>query len=168
MVTASTYRKTPVFSSRQKLDLLMHRFQELASTHDLAPQAWAFFPNHYHFIGIFNDVQRLRRIIQRFHSITAREINRLDRTPERRIWFQYWDSHLTFERSYFARLHYVHENAVHHGVVRHASNYPWCSASWFERKANSSFRKMVLHFPCNEIAVPDSFDVTINDFHPTA
>src|ERR1700689_3090201 len=43
----------------------------------------------------------------------------------------------------FARLHYVHRNPVHHGLVRAATAYPWCSAAWFETEAPASFRKTV-------------------------
>jgi putative transposase len=87
-------------------------------------------------------------------------VNERDSTAGRKVWFQYWDSHLSFEKSYFARLRYVHENAVHHGLVSVASNYPWCSAGWFERCAEASFRKTIMSLPCNTINVLDDFEVS--------
>jgi hypothetical protein len=30
-----------------------------------------------------------------------------------------------------ARLHYVHQNAVKHGLVQQANQYRWCSAAWW-------------------------------------
>jgi putative transposase len=87
-------------------------------------------------------------------------VNERDSTAGRKVWFQYWDSHLSFEKSYFARLRYVHENAVHHGLVSVASNYPWCSAGWFERSAEASFRKTILSLPCDTINVRDDFEVS--------
>jgi len=77
------------------------------------------------------------------------------------VWFQYWETLLTNERAYLARLHYVHENAVHHGIVRSAASYPWCSAAWFERSARPAFRKTVLRFPCDRVSVPDEFEVAV-------
>ena len=45
-----------------------------------------------------------------------------------------WDRELTFEKSYLARLNYVHHNPVHHKLVPVTGEYAWCSARWFETK----------------------------------
>ena len=73
-----------------------------------------------------SEVGALRAALTALHSTTAREANRLDRTSERRVWHNYWDTKLTYEKSYFARLNYVHQNPVKHGLVRVANQYPWC------------------------------------------
>jgi REP-associated tyrosine transposase len=73
--------------------------------------------------------------------------------------FQYWETHLTFQRSYFARLSYVHQNPVRHGLVRTASQYPWCSAGWFERKASPAFFKTIMGFLIDKLEIPDDFEV---------
>jgi putative transposase len=159
MVTAATYLQVPIFRSHEGLDLLLGRFHDLAIEHAIALQAWAIFPNHYHFIGVVNSPSGLRSFLRHFHSVTATEINRIDHSLGRRVWFQFWDSCLTYQKSYFARLRYVHENAVHHGLVRLAANYPWCSAGWFERKASRAFRKTILSFPCDKLSVRDDFTV---------
>jgi len=31
------------------------------------------------------------------------------------LWYEFWDTHLTFEKSWLARLNYVHQNPVKHG-----------------------------------------------------
>jgi putative transposase len=143
------------------LDLLCAALMRLCVEHGWSLQAWAVFPNHYHFVAASTSPGALVKMIRQLHSVTARAVNDDDQQSGRRVWFQYWDTLLTNERSYLARLRYVHENAVHHGVVRRAANYPWCSAAWFERKANPAFLKAVLQFPCNRVSVPDSFDVDI-------
>src|SRR5690348_7319345 len=151
MVTAATYRKLPIFRSRARLDFLLNQFRVIAKKYDLRVQAWAIFPNHYHFVAMLSEPAHLARFVKHFHSVTSLEANSLDRTTGRQVWFQYWETRLTFQNSYFARLHYVHENPVHHGIARLASNYPWCSASWFDGKAKPSFRKMVLSFPLDSV-----------------
>ncbi len=161
IVTAATCGKEPFFRSRPHLDLLCDALLTLCLEHAWNLQAWAAFPNHYHFVAGSTAPESLPSMIRRLHSRTARAVNELDRQPGRRIWFQYWDTLVTNQRSYFARLRYVHENAVRHGLVRRAANYPWCSAAWFERKANPAFRKTVLRFPCDRVSVPE-FDVTLN------
>jgi len=75
------------------------------------------------------------------------------------VWFEYWDTRLTYQRSYFARLSYVHRNAVHHRLVREASLYPWCSAGWLQRKARASFYKTIMQFGIERLKVPDDFEV---------
>ena len=88
---------------------------------------------------------------------TAQELNRQDSAPGRKVWFQFWDSHITFEKSYFARLHYVHGNPAKHRVVDLAENYKWCSASWFMRNASPAFVQTVKSFKTDELDVPDEY-----------
>ena len=161
MVTAGTYQKEPYFRSSRRLEWLCDALLNAAQKHGWELQAWAVFPNHYHFIAISPpSANILRRMIQELHSLSAREVNRWDETPARRIWFEYWDTSLTYARAYLARLSYVHNNAVHHGLVRVARDYPWCSAGWFERKADRSFYKTVASFTGKGIKVRDDFDVS--------
>jgi putative transposase len=70
--------------------------------------------------------------------------------------YEFWDTRLTFEKSWFARLNYVHQNPVKHGLVPVANQYPWCSASWFETNARSGFVKSVYPFKIDRINVPDA------------
>jgi putative transposase len=163
IVTAGTYRKESFFRSKSRLTLLCRALLELSRKHSCGLQAWAVFPNHYHLVGVPPSGNALREFVRHLHSTTARLLNQLDRVPTRKVWFQYWETRLTFQRSYLARLHYVHQNAVHHKLVKRASNYPWCSAGWFERKASPAFQKTVYAFPCDRISVPDPFEVSIEE-----
>lgn len=160
MVTAGTYRKLPHFRTAALLTALQDLLFELAVAFGLRLQAWAIFPNHYHWIANLPQPDRLSGFVRRLHSTSARELNAFDCAPGRQIWFQYWDSRITRPKSFLARLHYVHSNAVHHGIVREATLYPWCSAAWFQRAANPAFCKTVMAFPIERVAVPDTFDVT--------
>ncbi len=161
IVTAATYGKLPIFASRSRLSLLCEMLLKVCLDNGWNVQAWAVFPNHYHFVASSNAPANLSTTIRRLHSLTARAVNQRDLQAGRKVWFQYWDTLLTNQNSYLARLRYVHENAVRHGVVARAANYPWCSAGWFERKAAPGFRKTVLGVPYDRISVPDSFEVSI-------
>jgi len=101
----------------------------------------------------------LRRLVRHLHSVSAKEINLRDGTPGRTVWFQYWDTLPTYQKSYLARLNYVHTNAVRHGLVREPSAYPWCSAGWFQRTASRAFQATVMAFPSDRVSVPDEYDV---------
>jgi len=156
MVTASTYRQSLLFLRRRRLDLLRDTLFSVAKALGWNLQAWAIMPNHYHFIAMSEgQPESLRALMRRLHSLTARQVNREDATPGRRVWFQYWDTHLTFEKSYLARLNYVHQNAVYHGLAKNAEHYPWCSAAWFARTAEPSFYQTVKSFRADKLNVVD-------------
>ena len=158
MVTASTLHKQHFFKGSERLRLLHDELLEVTSSFEWMLQAWAVFSNHYHFIAQSPaDAKTLKPMIQRLHSQTAREANRLDGVTDRQVWFQYWDTCLTFEKSYYARLNYVHNNPVKHQLVTVAEQYPFCSAAGFKNEAEPSFRKKVESFRYDRINVPDDF-----------
>jgi putative transposase len=91
------------------------------------------------------------------HSETARKLNTLDGTKARQVWFNYWDIRLTFEKSYWARLNYVHQNPVKHNLVLVANQYPWCSAAWFERTASPAMVKTIYSFKTERLKIDDYY-----------
>jgi len=117
-VTAGTLHKEHLFAGPERLTLLETRLLELAKQYHWQVEAWAAFPNHYHFVARANpDSAKLDRWITHLHADTARKVNQLDVRSGRKVWFNFRDTKLTFERSYLARLNYVHQNAVKHGLV---------------------------------------------------
>ena len=162
MVTAGTYLKVPIFQTPDALTYLTNLLLELAETHTWRLEAWAIFPNHYHFLGESEKEGNLKGLIREFHSKSAMEINQLDGVRGRKVWFQYWESQITFHRSFLARLNYVHQNPVRHRVALTASSYPWCSAGWFERKAATPLYRAVRSFPIDRLEIPDDFEVMMN------
>jgi len=159
IVTARTYEKTKYFQSPQRLTLVLTTLFEQAERFEWRLQAWAVMANHYHFVAKApENAKTLKAMLRSIHSITARAVNAEDRAPGRKVWYQYRDTCLTNERSYLARLHYVHTNPVKHGLVLRAENYRWCSMGWFVEKARAGFRRTVLSFPCDSISMDDDFD----------
>ncbi|MDP8214343.1 MAG: transposase [Candidatus Euphemobacter frigidus] len=158
MITGATLHKKLLFQGDAKLSLLESELFNAASKYEWEMQSWSFFANHYHFIARApSDATTLKKMIQRTHSITARKLNHMDTQPGRRVWFQYWDTCLTYEKSYLARLNYVNNNAVHHGLVPVAEQYRFCSAGWFARKAAPEFRRKVDSCLFDRINVIDDF-----------
>jgi putative transposase len=158
MVTGATLRKEHFFGSTQKLNLLQDELLTLAKKYEWQLEAWAVFVNHYHFLGRRNsDAQSLGEFLRHFHSNTSRKLNKLDHCMGRQTWHNFWDKKLTYERSYFARLNYVHQNAVKHGLVNLASNYPWCSAAWFERTVSPAVVKTIYSFKTDRLQIDDDY-----------
>ena len=158
MVTAGTYQKRLLFDSVDKKELITNTFFRLADEFQWQPQAWAFMNNHYHVIMISPEhPETLPDFIKGLHRITASELNKIDNTKGRQVWFNYWDKQLTFPNAYYARLNYVHHNPVHHKIISVAENYRWCSAWWFNQHAPPGFRQMVESFGTERLHEPDDF-----------
>ena len=159
IVTAGTYRKEHYFRGRQRLDCLEENMLRIAKEFAWQLEAWAVFSNHYHFVAqALPDARPLRAALTALHSATAREMNRLDATSTRKVWHNYWDTELTYEKSYLARLNYVHQNPVKHGLALVANQYPWCSAAWFERTASAAQVKSIYSFKTDQIRLADDYD----------
>ena len=122
-------------------------------------EAWAILENHYHFIARApENALTLEKLIRQFHSKSAVELNKLDKTLGRKVWYNYWDTCITLEKSYYARLNYVHLNPVKHGLIEAAEDYPFCSYRWFLDNADESFQNTVLNQAIDRVDVFDDFD----------
>ena len=158
MVTCGTYMKQHFFRGEDCLRLLHDALLSLADRYEWRLQAWAVFSNHYHFVAVSpDDASNLPRLINHLHTSTASALNKLESTPGRKVWHQYWDEHLTYERSYLARLNYVHNNPVKHGLVPVAREYRWCSAAWFEQTADRAVFRVVSSFKTDGLNVRDDY-----------
>lgn len=121
-------------------------------------EAWSVFSNHYHVVGcspcVENSVKTLTKAI---HAKSAHFVNGLDQATGRQVWYRSWDTQITFEKSYLARLAYVHTNPVKHGFVARAEDYPWCSANWFAQNSHKPFYETVMGFKTDSVNVIDDF-----------
>ena len=160
-VTASTYQKAHHFHGAKRLGVLHRGLLTVTGEFGWRLEAWVVFSNHYHFVAHSPvnaaDASSLSAMLSHLHVKTAEWVNKLDGIPGRRVWFNFWDTRLTHQRSYLARLNYTHQNAVKHGLVPVACQYPWCSAAWFERSASPAFVKSIYRFKVDHVSVADDF-----------
>ena len=160
IVTTGTYLKRAIFRGSPRLEFLCDALLDLAEKYQWGLQAWAVFPNHYHFVAMSPEkATSLTAFMKHLHSVTAIEANRWEGTTGNKVWFQFRDTALTYPESYDARLSYVHRNAVHQGIVREPSLYPWCSAGWFQRRAPPSLYKRIMALKIDRVNVIDDFEV---------
>lgn len=161
-ITAATYLRERRFHDAPRLDLLQDALLSHVTTSGWQLEAWAVFSNHYHFIarpakdGLASE--DLGVMIKALHPGTSRKLNELDATPGRQVWHNYWDTHLTFEASYRARLNYVMQNPVKHRLVAEAKDYAWCSAAWFERMNARSWVQTIYRFKTDKLNIADDYD----------
>src|SRR6202011_4679721 len=121
LVTAATLAKAHVFRGAERLDYLLNELQSQLKEAGWHLEAWAVFSNHYHFVAhappSAADAASLSPMLKTLHTKTGGWVNKLDATPERQVWFNFRETRLTYQRSYFARLNYTHQNPVKHGLV---------------------------------------------------
>jgi len=158
MVTGATLYKQRLFSGRDRLDILEGSLLSLSKEYLWQLEAWSAFANHYHIIARGSgDAKNLRLFLNHLHGETARKLNAFDNVSGREVWYNFWDSKLTYQRSYLARLNYVHQNPVKHGLVLVANQYPWCSAAWFERTASPATVKTIYSFKTDKLKIDDYY-----------
>ena len=162
-VTAGTYQKIHHFRCTERLSVLHRGLLTVTQEFGWQLEAWAVFSNHYHFAAHSpsneEGAQSLSRMLGSLHEKTAKWVNRLDGTRGRQVWHNFRETLLTYQKSYLARLNYVHQNAVKHGLVRVANQYPWCSAAWFERTATPAQVRTIYRFKTDRLQVLDDYDV---------
>jgi putative transposase len=161
-VTAATHQKQNYFRGSSRLAVLQRGLLRVAKDFGWHVEAWAIFSNHYHFIAHSPEdgahANSLSQMLAVLHTKTSGWVNRLDNAAGRKTWFNFWETKLTYPKSYLARLNYVHQNAVKHGLVLVANQYPWCSAGWFERTASVAMVKSIYGFNVERVQVQDGFE----------
>jgi putative transposase len=158
MVTGATLYKARILRTDKHKLLFCNTLFERAEIYGWELQACAVLDNHYHFVAQSpTNAQSLVRLIRELHSITAIGCNHLDGVAGRRVWYNYWDSCITYETSYLARLHYIHQNPVKHGVISRVEDYPYCSYRWFIDNGELELQKKVLEQSVDRIRVEDDF-----------
>jgi putative transposase len=163
MVTSGTYAKQHFFNTHEKLKAIQDGLFKYATQFGWIMEAWAVFSNHYHFVARSPtpheaETVNLSEFLNRFHANSAKWLNEQDCTPERKVWHNFWDTRLTHQTSYLARLNYVHQNPVKHGLVPVANQYPYCSARKFESNAKPATIKTLYSFKTNRIKIVDEYE----------
>lgn len=158
MVTGAILYKQHLLSEDRRKEFFLNILFEKAKLFEWNLEAWAVLNNHYHFMGQApEDSSTLTKLLQQVHSITAIQFNRWDNAQGRRVWQNYWDTCITYEKSYLTRLRYVHENPVKHGLVENAVDYPFCSYRWFIERGDDDLIEQVVNQPIDKVNVFDDF-----------
>lgn len=136
MLTASTYRKEPLMKPPARRQEWVEAFLKAAETYKWQVIAWVVLNNHYHAIMKSpENAHTLSKFVGSYHKFTSRKWNEEDGTKARKTWWNYWDTCLTSERKFYARLRYLFWNPAKHGLCvspeEYAfSNYEEFLANW--------------------------------------
>lgn len=75
----------------------------------------------------------------------------------KRIFWNYWDTCITYERSYFARLNYIYFNPVKHGYVEVPESYPFGSYYYRMQNEEKHLERLKKDYPWDKVKVKDDF-----------
>jgi len=154
-ITAGTYLKQHFLRDGNRRGTMIELMHEFAPRHGLDLQYWTVLSNHYHIIVGAEETADIPTYIRKLHSKSSHEFNESDRISGRKVWYQYRDTYLRDEKSYLARVNYIHQNAVKHGIVRVAENYRWSSARVFEELVGKAFAEQVRRLKTDKLDIPD-------------
>ena len=131
LLTAANFEHQPISNTVERRDEFAHK---LLSRFVALPNSelfgWCLLPNHYHLLARI-DLSLFEAMIRRLHNGTSTQWNREDKEPGRRVWFSYSDRDIRSERHFWVALNYIHANAVKHGYVKNAFDWPWSSVHDF-------------------------------------
>ena len=124
-ITASTYNSERILSDKAK-DRLLSSMVKGCSDYGWVLEDWVILDNHYHImLEAPENASNLPNLIRDVHRFTALWIKRNIPSSRRlpHVFQNYWDTCITYETSYFARLNYIYHNPVKHGYVNQAEEY---------------------------------------------
>ncbi len=159
-ITASTYLRKHFLNSDSAKERLLLSIQKGFTENGWLLEDWVILNNHYHLMADSQDnVLSLSSIMRDIHKFTAlwmkKNITGLDK--EKRIWYNYWDTCITYEKSYFARLNYIWHNPTKHGYVEDEAD--WKFGSYYTRIKNE--RDLLIEigkrYPFDKVSIKDDF-----------
>jgi putative transposase len=136
-ITAATYKKIHYFKSDESKQIILDSILDTFSKFNWIIENWVILDNHYHLMADVKDNPNdLSRIIKNIHRFTAIQIkkNNPQAKQAEKIWYNYWDTCITYEKSYLARINYIWHNPVKHGYVENPED--WKFGSYYSRFRN--------------------------------
>ncbi len=158
MITGAILYKEPIIKPARYKEFLIENILFYGEKFGWEVQAYVVMDNHYHFLSRApDDASSLSTFMMSIHRFTAKEWNKAENRTGRTVWYNYWDTCITSEKSYFARFNYIHFNPIKHIVVERPQDYAWSSYNTWLEKEGVSVRKIQENYPFDRVRVVDDF-----------
>ncbi|MBI1748260.1 MAG: transposase [Acidobacteria bacterium] len=158
MVTAGALHREHFIGSDQKKQCVLNDIRHEIERYKWELVAWVILSNHYHMLlRAPEKAATLIRLIKNIHTYSAGKLNKLDDSPSRQVWWNYWDTCITNDRSFYARLNYIHWNPVKHGVVRRPEQYRFSSYNDYYAVDAARTAELEGDYPFDRVQVFDEF-----------
>ena len=158
-ITASTFARARILDDKVK-EKLLQSLMEACRNYTWELEDWVILDNHYHImVTSSEDRTNLSAFVNEYHKFTALFIkkNAITTTSLPKIFNNYWDTCITFEKSYYARLNYLYHNPVKHGYVKNAEDYIWGSYYHRYRRTKEYVEKLNIDYPFDRVEVEDDY-----------
>ena len=159
-ITGATYLKKHFLVSEEGKVKLLGSIKTGCEKYCWILEDWVILDNHYHLMmNTSDDVSALSKMFNEIHKFTAIWLkkNFLEFKKEKRIFYNYWDSCITYEKSYWARLNYIYFNPVKHGYIKEAKDYAWGSYRFRLKEEIDCLNKIRKEYPWDKVNVKDDF-----------
>ena len=160
LITGAIYQKRNLLLSDESKTRLIESLRLGFNSRGWKLEEWVVLHNHYHIIAESSEnVSTLPAIIQNVHKFTAMWLkkNCKEAKTYKKIWWNYWDTCITYESSYFARLNYLWNNPLKHGVTDCAETWKFGSYYYRIQEDKSYIEKLYDQYPFDGVNVKDDF-----------
>jgi len=142
-ITCRTIKMVNHFNNNEKKNLLWSVVKKARIKFNIKLFGYVILVNHYHLL--LQSEFPINKIIQFVNGKSAINLNKLDKTPGRQVWYQYWDKCIRSKKDFYIRLNYIHQNPVKHNNTKDMYDYRFSSISDYQEKygrewLNSCFR----------------------------
>jgi len=103
--------------------------------------------------------KKIIEFVRKLHKDTARFINKIDKTPGRQIWYQYFDYCLRNKADFWKHFNYIIKNPFKHGLVKsleEAFHYKYSSNPvWLKRFGVEGINESFIKYSVEEVFLKD-------------
>jgi len=159
-VTGATYLKKKFLIHPESKLQILYSITKGCKKYDWLLEDWVILDNHYHLmLQSPKSVETMPNLFNEIHKFTAIWLKRNAPTlrNEGKIFYNYWDTCITYEKSYFARLNYIYFNPVKHGYVERAEDYMFGSYYYRVKNEKRYLDEIKERYPWDKVNVKDSF-----------
>ena len=137
-ITGASYKHVHYMKSDEAKDIFLNYLFKSFEHYNWKIEDWVVLDNHYHLMANApENAETLAQVINNVHRFSSSGIksleciNCVDAVPtqsahsiDKKIFHNYWDTCITYENSYYARLHYLWYNPVHPVKYRRKRDSP--------------------------------------------
>ncbi|MEA1972562.1 MAG: transposase [Candidatus Cloacimonadota bacterium] len=158
-ITGSIYQKKNMLKSSDAKARLLKSLEIGFTSKGWNLEEWVILNNHYHIlVESSKKVADLPNIMRDIHKFTAMWMkkNLNIAKDNKKIWWNYWDKCITFEKSYFSRINYIWYNPVKHNLIDRAEL--WEFGSFYNKcKQGAYVNELKTKYPCEKVNEKDDF-----------
>ena len=104
------------------------------------------------------DSTTLSQLVNNFHRFTTNWLSKHNiKKVQDKYFHNYWDTCITYEKSYFSRLHYIWYNPVKHGYVGSPEKWKFDSFYFLYEEEMKEIEQIIKTYPIDRMKIDDDF-----------